>query len=200
MRQKAAMFGLDARIALAIFAALSVITGAVLHSALQEAKVISLITEMQEIGKAWEQYYLDTGVDLSRNNTDPNEDHYYIFNSKYLVEKPTGVVNWKGPYLNYPSKSYYLRHPLYDSAHVMNLTTDDGWSVWFNGKCTTGKACAIYISLNSIPNITLAKKVDVKIDNSDGADQGKFRWSTFPAIPGTYRFILQYALTKNPND
>tara|TARA_Y100001960_G_scaffold319101_1_gene389950 strand:- start:3597 stop:3728 length:132 start_codon:yes stop_codon:yes gene_type:complete len=38
LTKKAAMFGLDARIALAIFGALSVISGAVLYSAIQDAK------------------------------------------------------------------------------------------------------------------------------------------------------------------
>ncbi|HAG52695.1 MAG TPA: hypothetical protein DCL21_02800 [Alphaproteobacteria bacterium] len=59
--QKGAMFGLDARIALAIFGALSVISGAALYSAIQNAKAISLLTELQEVGKATESYYLDTG-------------------------------------------------------------------------------------------------------------------------------------------
>ena len=39
MLNKGAMFGLDARIALAIFGALSVISGAALYSTIQEADV-----------------------------------------------------------------------------------------------------------------------------------------------------------------
>ena len=55
------MFGLDARIALAIFGALSVISGAALYSAIQQAKVTETVTELDNISKAWAQYYLDTG-------------------------------------------------------------------------------------------------------------------------------------------
>ncbi len=44
MIKKAAMFGLDARIALVIFGALSVISGAALYSAIQQAKTTAFAT------------------------------------------------------------------------------------------------------------------------------------------------------------
>ena len=53
INKKGAIFGLDARIALTIFGALSVISGAALYSAIQESKVVALYTEFQEIGKAY---------------------------------------------------------------------------------------------------------------------------------------------------
>ena len=71
-KNKGAMFGLDVRIALAIFGALSVISGAALYSAIQDAEATAVLTELEEIGKAWEAYYLDTGETLSfANNTTP---------------------------------------------------------------------------------------------------------------------------------
>ena len=72
LKQKAAMFGLDARVALAIFGALSIIAGTALHSVIQKAKVTTILTEMKEAGKAWEAYYIDTGTNLPPVNTDPN--------------------------------------------------------------------------------------------------------------------------------
>lgn len=44
MKNKGAMFGLDARIALAIFGALSVISGAALYSAIQESSTVKITT------------------------------------------------------------------------------------------------------------------------------------------------------------
>ncbi len=44
---KGAMFGLDARIALAIFGALSVISGAALYSAIKQAKVTQVNQTLQ---------------------------------------------------------------------------------------------------------------------------------------------------------
>ena len=62
--QKGAMFGLDARIALAIFGGLSVITGAVLYKVIQQVKVTSAVATLNELSKAVESYMLDTGQDL----------------------------------------------------------------------------------------------------------------------------------------
>ena len=63
--KKGAMFGLDARIALAIFGALSVISGAALYSAIQSAKAEQYRQYFVELVKASEAYYLDTGSQLS---------------------------------------------------------------------------------------------------------------------------------------
>ena len=87
MIKKGAMFGLDARIALAIFGALSVISGAALYSAIQESKVVNIVVELEEIAKAMEAYYLDTGVEL---------EPYKISN---LVKSTAS--GWKGPYINH---------------------------------------------------------------------------------------------------
>jgi hypothetical protein len=79
--KKGAMFGLDARIALAIFGALSVISGAALYSAIQQSKVIALITDLNEIGKAYTAFALDTGQDL------PETPTLSLYNNTYdLIE------------------------------------------------------------------------------------------------------------------
>ena len=90
---KAAMFGLDARIALAIFGALSVISGAALYSAIQESKVTALIVDMNELAKASEAYLLDTGVELNISSND-----IYLDARKLHTDTATG---WNGPYINY---------------------------------------------------------------------------------------------------
>lgn len=93
---KGAMFGLDARIALAIFGALSVISGAALYSAIQQAKVQQYISTLTEIAKALEAYYLDVG-DLPK--VDPGDsDHLNIVQ---LAENEDGVSNWNGPYIDF---------------------------------------------------------------------------------------------------
>lgn len=94
-KQKAAMFGLDARIALAIFGALSVITGAALYSAIKQSKVVSYVAELNEISKAVEAYMLDTGMDIP--------DHGGVrdmVKTTALIED-SGVSGWKGPYIGF---------------------------------------------------------------------------------------------------
>tara|TARA_Y100001960_G_C14777149_1_gene884010 strand:+ start:1154 stop:1747 length:594 start_codon:yes stop_codon:yes gene_type:complete len=94
---KGAMFGLDARIALAIFGALSVISGAALYSAIQSSKTTVLLANFREMEKAIEQYYLDTGSLVPLSTTNAAGDLSFLA----LLEAPSGVTGWNGPYLPY---------------------------------------------------------------------------------------------------
>tara|TARA_Y100001960_G_scaffold302690_1_gene353981 strand:+ start:550 stop:1254 length:705 start_codon:yes stop_codon:yes gene_type:complete len=87
--KKGAMFGLDARIALAIFGALSVISGAALFSAIEQAQVQRVAQNYIEIGKAIESLMIDTGINYKAN----------VSRSPCMLE--TNMYNmpgWKGPY------------------------------------------------------------------------------------------------------
>jgi type II secretory pathway pseudopilin PulG len=90
--KKGAMFGLDARIALAIFGALSVISGASLYSAIQESKMVSFYNQLTEIEKSIESYYIDTG---SKEFLESATADIGV-----LVRNVNNVQNWSGPYLN----------------------------------------------------------------------------------------------------
>jgi type II secretory pathway pseudopilin PulG len=91
LTKRGAMFGLDARIALAIFGALSVISGASLYSAIQGAKVVALQTQFNEIEKSVEQYILDIG-------SAPPKTHNWV-DLSYLIENKDSNSNWNGPYI-----------------------------------------------------------------------------------------------------
>jgi len=94
LKQRAVMFGLDARVALAIFGALSLITGEALYKTIKEAKIVSMIATIKEVEKAYESYYLDTGSYTSSGGTD-------VVDIEDLIIEPAGVQGWKGPYLLY---------------------------------------------------------------------------------------------------
>jgi hypothetical protein len=90
--KKGAMFGLDTRISLVIFGALSVISGAALYSAIEKANITSKYTTLIETGKAFEALYIDTGILRVTSVLDNyNAEDLYVDNS---------VVGWKGPYQN----------------------------------------------------------------------------------------------------
>tara|TARA_Y100001960_G_scaffold324806_1_gene405964 strand:- start:2210 stop:2815 length:606 start_codon:yes stop_codon:yes gene_type:complete len=199
LNKKAAMFGLDARIALAIFGALSVISGAALYSAIQQAKATSLLVEMREVGKAWEQYYLDTGENLPKNNTSSSDSYFYALETQYFVNKPTGVNGWNGPYLPYEANGYNLSHPTYVNVNLRTLAHEDTWNAWTAGKCTTGKECSLWVYFNGVDSIEVAKAIDIMIDGVDDSSNGDFRW--LYADDGLkVRTYLKYAPIKNPND
>tara|TARA_Y100001960_G_scaffold325258_1_gene407277 strand:- start:81 stop:692 length:612 start_codon:yes stop_codon:yes gene_type:complete len=179
--KKAAMFGLDARIALAIFGALSVISGAALYSAIQKAKVTALIVDLNELTKAYDSYYLDTGEELTVVNS-----------STFLeIEKlvSSTVSGWNGPYLPYSANgSYSLTYPpvagkLYiiealDGTWTAN-TSSASWNAWGDTvKCDGGTVTGSCFVWSGVRNITedMFNAIDLEIDGTVNAQAGNARY------------------------
>ena len=181
INKKGAMFGLDARIALAIFGALSVISGAALYSAIQESKVTAIITELNEVGKAWEAYYLDTGTAVSRMSTDDSTTNFFVIKTVPLMQNP-GLEGWSGPYYQSATHTASNLHTKegYD-LWLMQLSKDIDWTSWPSGLCTTGRSCGMwvrYYDTTAVYSDSIKAAIDKKIDNADGADKGNFRYTT----------------------
>jgi len=178
--KKGAMFGLDARIALAIFGALSVISGAALYSAIQESRVTALITDMNELGKAWEQYYLDTGTYIIESSG----SHV---RSAYLSENTNNVAGWQGPYIaRYIVSGPYLYGK--NDASLLRLflyRTQD-----YSGVCTATD-CHLWVRFDEYDsNMDLIKALDERVDGTAGASTGKLHY--FPDSPDTNQQIVLY--------
>ena len=183
--KKGAMFGLDARIALAIFGALSVISGAALYSAIQNARVTAIVTELEEMSKAYQAYVLDTGENLTfREN--PSVSNIAL-KTIDLLENP-GITGWAGPYLAYSStdmssinQEHAIESDKYDHMFFIKAVTDNTFgSYTLNaGSQTTcvgnSKPCSIWIGFVNVQSKELAEAVDVMVDGQLGADSGKLR-------------------------
>ena len=170
LNKKGAMFGLDARIALAIFGALSVISGAALYSAIQEAKVTSLLADMDEFSKAYYAYALDTGQDLPMNS-DPSKR----FEGHNLVDNP-GVSGWSGPYISYEKETGgYGRflHTTYGQIEYREAKNTDFTTNNFT-HCDNTDPCFVWTEVRDVPK-TLIDALDKKVDNADGLLTGNFR-------------------------
>jgi len=202
--KKGAMFGLDARIALAIFGALSVISGAALYSAIQEAKATALLTEFREISKAWEAYYLDTGNMLESydSNAGAANDNFYR-RKFYNLYKDPGVVGWSGPYLSdyYEATCMYCHNTKYNAYVGMFIaTTDVAWGdtvEWNGAKCSSGRKNCFVWSYFRMVDDNYAKLIDQKVDGGDGPSVGNFRWWKQSTV---YVHSLKIAAVKNPVD
>tara|TARA_Y100001960_G_scaffold333914_1_gene442192 strand:+ start:5666 stop:6286 length:621 start_codon:yes stop_codon:yes gene_type:complete len=201
---KAAMFGLDARIALAIFGALSVISGAALYSAIQEAKVTKIIANMNEIGKAWEQYYLDTGSDLPVVD-DSDSSHLYFYTHKLpdLLNNNANRSGWSGPYISYAADgTYRLSYPDYAYAYIYRLNDKTNWggSTAFSnpGQCASSDSCFKWVALSGLDE-SIVKAVDKKVDGAVDGTTGNLRWYNHGSSPYWYYMLLKYAPTDNPN-
>ena len=199
--KKGAMFGLDARIALAIFGALSVISGAALYSAIQDAKATSFLVDMKEIAKSYESYYIDTGL---HPKTDPlNASGLYLKTASDLVNNPS-VAGWSGPYTSYNSNSFYLHYPKYNNLHIAILSDNDtSWgksTPWTTGYCTTGKKCSVYVMINGVIEESMLKSVDIKVDGKDDSTLGDFKYTYYTNPSNSYAAMLKIMTIENPND
>jgi len=170
-KQKAAMFGLDARIALAIFGALSVITGAALFNAIKQAKVVAIVTELEEVSKAIEAYMLDTGQDVSHFSGS-------VFQVGNLINKPVGVTGWNGPYITVNGTlaggESYVNHAKYDLLRINDLESNLGGANT-SSPCTSAP-CFYWIQAHQgVITADVAKAVDIYADGSDSVDSGRIR-------------------------
>ncbi len=181
--KKGAMFGLDARIALAIFGALSVISGAALYSAIQEAKLEQYWQYFVEHDKATEQYYLDNGKPIPQ----------YTKNVLYtpdLVVNRENLSTWKGPYIDYTMASISTiidqTSKGIDNAGVFQLwaAPSSTWaSIASHNDCILNSSdCSMFLAFyggstaGKAKLLDLFNKLDAKIDNSDGKASGKIRF------------------------
>jgi type II secretory pathway pseudopilin PulG len=191
--KKGAMFGLDARIALAIFGALSVISGAALYSAIQESKTTQVLVYLEEYSKAITQYYLDTASIL------PNLSNSNSFKEGNLFTNYEGVNGWNGPYFGDGSTAdHKISSNLISKVFGSSYMKTDGISTYkymagewsgtdadFGSSCTATD-CYMYLAIigggTSTPKevdeavTKMALKLDQKVDGGDGSRKGKIRY------------------------
>tara|TARA_Y100001960_G_C14713757_1_gene848463 strand:- start:358 stop:978 length:621 start_codon:yes stop_codon:yes gene_type:complete len=177
---KAAMFGLDARIALAIFGALSVISGAALYSAIQQSKTTAMYVSMQELGKAFEQLYLDTGSLRAYSATASA-----CFNAEDLLTD-NSVNGWSGPYFSASSTSSdgngapclkingltgaLSELDIIRIRHLKNRDWDfSGGSWWTDQICNGTDNCNLSVTATTSNRsyINQFKAIDEQFDNSN---------------------------------
>jgi type II secretory pathway pseudopilin PulG len=185
--KRGAMFGLDARIALSIFGALSVISGAALYSAIQAAKAESYHQYFVETTKASEQYYLDNGKPLPQRNSQ-------TLYTGDLITNREGLSTWKGPYMQAEvhladaNKNNITKLISNDALQSTSLLQRNNWTTntsWPECASVGDANCAEYTGINfyhasssnsGFTNMqNMFDLLDKLVDNSDGELKGKFR-------------------------
>lgn len=185
--KKGAMFGLDARIALAIFGALSVISGAALYSSIKKSDAVRMATEIAEVRKAVEHYMLDTGLYLTTPAI--TSSNISIGN---LYKNYDSLPTWDGPYIGVDStlaaniELTIARDKLIDRLWNAKRIKNSAWtgttpSTTSSSSCSPTD-CAIFLrkSLGSSSSsyskiVNMYEVLDEYIDNSDGSGAGDIR-------------------------
>lgn len=183
--QRGAMFGLDARVALAIFGGLSAIAGTAVFSAVRDTRVTGVLTEFDNISKGYINFVFDTGVDVTQDaNVTPGADGGTgTAGFKNLYRNANNTLNWNGPYVTIATNL----HPAgYGQFALRDGRIDGTWTVP-PGTNPAGSIGGKWLTLSAVP-CEIAGDLKRKIDgqNADGTpalpvDSGNFRYAACTA-------------------
>ena len=160
-RQRGAMFGLDARIALAIMGALSVIAGTALVGNIGIFKGQGLSQEIKAITAAVEGLQEDIGGGIYENLASSNATNAFmalIDSSVLNTGKPQD--KWLGPYIKLDSNE----HPQYGTMTLIRASQDD----YTDTSC--GRQCFLWLTLATVPD-TVFSQLNKDIDGSEGSPE-----------------------------
>ena len=140
--QRGAMFGLDARIALAIFAAITIVSGYIGFSKVTTARHAAFLKEIMAYENAIMQIQTDLGVfyQFAIDGSDGIKD----FNA---IETDTGNIlaryqpRWNGPYIDGIRRD----HPKY-GAYTISYGQDD-----FTSACDIDNDCFVWLVMDGVP-------------------------------------------------
>ncbi|MDD9912009.1 MAG: hypothetical protein OXR68_07560 [Alphaproteobacteria bacterium] len=152
--QRGAMFGLDARIALAIFGVLSVVGGYSATTMFREAQITQLATELTNLKKAYQEFHLSTG------------DHTTRFMD--LIKNDYDIIGWQGPYTDLLSD----KSRIYDGVYSFMEGRQDVAGVP-PVECTGG-ICSIWLKLTGVKD-SVAADLDKRMDAEPSPNGGVLR-------------------------
>lgn len=188
--QRGAMFGLDARIALAIFAGLSVIAGMAVFNQISETNTTALVSEFDNISKGYINYAFDTGIDIPvgvgagqgiRGLWEPT-----------AIGPPATPLGWQGPYITRSTAN----HPVYGTYEIVQGFID----VAGNDPSASvgGNINGAWLELSNV-NCEIAQALDGKVDGEGAAtpDDGNVRLPD-PCAAGTTGTVY-YLLSRTMN-
>ncbi|HEX2859643.1 MAG TPA: hypothetical protein VHP58_05560 [Alphaproteobacteria bacterium] len=163
MTQRGALFGLDARIALAIFAVLAVVVGYLAFGRIQVARQAALLAQLQDIENALAAYQTDMGTFfLFTLNKEPGDNDSTLditaLWDKNMV-KPGFRRHWNGPYLHRTSREM----PGYGRLSVFYATGDR------KDYCSTTSDCFVWLSVSSTPQKAWVQTNHI-VDEGNGAE------------------------------
>ncbi|TKW60395.1 MAG: hypothetical protein DI628_05625 [Blastochloris viridis] len=168
--QSGAMFGLDARIALAIFGILSVVAGVAAINVFGQASTTAMVTEFSNIKKAYTEFHLATGEHTTRFMD--------------LIDNDTGFSGWSGPYmegmLSDKSRQYGTYSFVEGRQDVAGVPPVE---------CSGGGICATWLKLTQVKD-SVAAEVDKTLDSTATANSGVFRIEFVPGPNDTVYYLI----------
>jgi type II secretory pathway pseudopilin PulG len=154
---KGALFGMDARIAMAIFASISVAIGYFAFGKIDMAKNSALLRELNAIHDAIQDYQSDMGTfyQFTIATSNGSNDFIALYDSSTISANFQGL--WNGPYYQASSTS----HLTYGSFTI-TYGQDD------RSACTGSSECHAWITITQIPQ-KIWNEVNAFADENGGS-------------------------------
>lgn len=166
--QKGALFGIDARIALALFGILSVVAGFVAFGRIASSKEAVLIAELEAFETAFRQYQTDMGTFYLFTLNKPINDDSSLEDIQALWAKEKvkdGFADhWHGPYLHRDTR----KSRFWGNYSVFYAQPDR------KNTCTVDSACNIFLSLSQVPE-DMWVKINAHFDETNRREEAEYR-------------------------
>ena len=169
--QSGALFGLDARIALAIFGILSVVAGVSIVTSIDGTRGQVLATELADTAQALESFHHDLKTDIFLSLETPTEKGAFqaLFDNSVIRTGDNLQARWNGPYIKASSNL----HPRYGA---MTLTKA---GPVHSSPCIPSELCYLYVVYSNV-KMDIAKKANEVLDGeaeTDAGAEGRLQWS-----------------------
>tara|TARA_Y100001960_G_C14682789_1_gene832135 strand:- start:4 stop:609 length:606 start_codon:yes stop_codon:yes gene_type:complete len=174
LNKKAAMFGIDARIALIIFSILAIVSSATIYSAIEKAEISRIIQQVEEVKKAEARYYHDTGT------IPPQDSIFNLRKIRYLLENSNNVPGWKGPYLPLADggeTKIYTPEGEFITLRIASdeITWGENTNIPIFSKTCTNYPCNYFWIQVEVDSYEIADGIKAEIDGNNDRDFGNVR-------------------------
>lgn len=187
--QSGALFGLDARIALAIFSIVAVVAGVAVVANFSDTKAKSLGTELTETGHAIELMQSNLKTDIFRALSQPSGKNAFqaLYDNQVIMETYNLRARWNGPYIKFTSNI----NPRYGDMLLLKGADDH------TQPCTGNEMCYLYLVYSRMP-LDVLEAVNALIDGeaeNQPSFTGRVQWHRGDAGEFLLYYRAQIALT-----
>ena len=161
LNNRGAIFGLDARVALVIFALLSTIAGFAMYQRAEEVQDIKLYANIKQIELGLKMLKRDLGMlpgdAMVDGLNDMGEGHFSLLcYTDFLT--PGLMKKWKGPYITMRTESY-CQNDTYRTSDITYRVAYANSNVGVCAigdvcsRCAVGDACFAWIGIQGVPDV-----------------------------------------------
>jgi hypothetical protein len=169
--QRGAMFGLDARIALAVFAIIGMVAGAAMVLDMDSTRAKSLASELTDTARAIESFHNDLKNDIFLVLSQPSEKDAFqaLYDNSVITEDNNYRSRWNGPYIRFTSNLHTSYGEMLLQKHGADHTQ----------ACAQDETCYLWLVYNKVKPAVVDEANNLLDGNNepDPSHSGRIQWS-----------------------